>query len=623
MPDSGTLRGATKGDHVKPTSTNSPEHTPTTERDLPSPETRATGTPDADGIAPTRAHQVLLQRKMRQRALQRRAGAGGAESGDLHAIAQSGVAGGGGALPHADRIQASFGRHDVGHIQSHVGGPAEKAAGGIGAQAYATGDHVAFASAPDLHTAAHEAAHVIQQQGGVQLSGGVGEEGDAHEQHADAVADAVVSGRSAEALLDAHAGSGGSLQRSTAGVQRSIGNGQPAGTHIVDRLSKQKGVILRFVAKQGYEVRWADGSESTVKANDAMFDVAPAPPVHAPPPSTTPPSTTPPTTHGAPPSTTPPATTPPATHAAPPSTTPPATTPPATHGSGPSRSVSSSHAPPVVSAPPVVTPAPKTADELWTECADASKRSAAVSALKALPGMVAANIDQILAHDNGQTTRKIGAPSLEDGYGASAHAHIGSRHVLDGKPDIKDKSDLALRVLRHKPSACPGKAGAFAGNADATSGMQAAWDAKGWPYWRDKIARNDVGSLELDVAGPTPKGEILAGSKVTQKELPPYIDPAGQGGRPLYPNEPGFLAHMLPYKTGKAGEHEHITAAVPDKKNKKGDVVKAGSPEVRKKIVVDEKNPLTTDVGVSGVHLRVVASPTTAGGWFIHSAWPY
>jgi hypothetical protein len=91
----------------------------------------------------------------------------------------------------------------------------------MGAEAYATGDHVAFAGAPSLHTAAHEAAHVVQQRGGVQLKGGVGETGDAYEQHADQVADAVVAGRSAEDLLDAVGGRGtgggpGRVQRQAA-----------------------------------------------------------------------------------------------------------------------------------------------------------------------------------------------------------------------------------------------------------------------------------------------------------------------------------------------------------------------------------------------------------------------
>jgi LysM repeat protein len=80
---------------------------------------------------------------------------------------------------------------------------------------------VAFAGAPSLHTAAHEAAHVVQQRGGVQLLGGVGAAGDEHEQHANAVADAVVTGGSAEGLLDAYApGGGGGPGAPSAGVQR-------------------------------------------------------------------------------------------------------------------------------------------------------------------------------------------------------------------------------------------------------------------------------------------------------------------------------------------------------------------------------------------------------------------
>jgi hypothetical protein len=69
------------------------------------------------------------------------------------------------------------------------------------AKAYATGNHVAFAAAPDLRLAAHEAAHAVQQREGVQLSGGIGRAGDEYERHADAVADQVVRGESAAALL--------------------------------------------------------------------------------------------------------------------------------------------------------------------------------------------------------------------------------------------------------------------------------------------------------------------------------------------------------------------------------------------------------------------------------------
>ena len=117
-------------------------------------------------------------------------------------------------MPYAAQIQAAFGSHDVSGIQAYQGGDAAAASKDIGARAYATGDKVAFGESPDLHTAAHEAAHVVQQRAGVSLKGGVGQSGDTYEQHADAVADLVVQGKSAEGLLDQYAGG-----TSSAGVQ--------------------------------------------------------------------------------------------------------------------------------------------------------------------------------------------------------------------------------------------------------------------------------------------------------------------------------------------------------------------------------------------------------------------
>jgi len=146
--------------------------------------------------------------------------AGGTDSHAVQKAAAQGVASGGGPLLHGDTIQRLFGRHDISGVEAHVGGAAATASRTIGAEAYATGHHVAFASSPSLHTAAHEAAHVVQQRSGVQLKGGVGESGDAHEQHANAVADAVVQGKSAEALLDRYAGGSTSGPVTAAGVQR-------------------------------------------------------------------------------------------------------------------------------------------------------------------------------------------------------------------------------------------------------------------------------------------------------------------------------------------------------------------------------------------------------------------
>lgn len=123
--------------------------------------------------------------------------------------ALAGFSGSAGRLPHLDLIQRSFGHHEVGDVHAHMGGPAAASASTLGATAYAAGNHVAFAEAPSLHTAAHEAAHVIQQRAGAATAQNAGRAGDPFERHADRVADMVVAGQSAEAALDEMASSGG------------------------------------------------------------------------------------------------------------------------------------------------------------------------------------------------------------------------------------------------------------------------------------------------------------------------------------------------------------------------------------------------------------------------------
>lgn len=146
--------------------------------------------------------------------------ASGASDVAVHEAARHGTSGSGGALPHAAAIQRSFGSYDVSGIRSHTDEAAARGTAAMGANAFASGNDVAFApGATDLHTAAHEAAHVVQQRAGVQLSGGVGAEGDAYERHADAVADKVVAGQSAEALLAA--GPGGAAAAPGGAVQHS------------------------------------------------------------------------------------------------------------------------------------------------------------------------------------------------------------------------------------------------------------------------------------------------------------------------------------------------------------------------------------------------------------------
>jgi hypothetical protein len=153
---------------------------------------------------PTAGKQTRVQSELGS-VVQRRAAAAAPPAtppADVHAAAASGVAGAGETLPHLDAIQRAFGHHDVSNVRARVGGAASDAGAAIGAEAYTVGETIAFARTPDLRLAAHEAAHVVQQRGGVSVAGGVGEAGDGYERHADEVADAVVAGRSAEALLD-------------------------------------------------------------------------------------------------------------------------------------------------------------------------------------------------------------------------------------------------------------------------------------------------------------------------------------------------------------------------------------------------------------------------------------
>lgn len=111
-------------------------------------------------------------------------------------------------LPFLNSIQRSFGRHDVSRVRAHIGGLAAAETRRIGAEALTYGADISFARAPSLHTAAHEAAHVIQQRSGVQIAGSLGARGDAYERQADQVADRVATGQSSETLFDAQPGAG-------------------------------------------------------------------------------------------------------------------------------------------------------------------------------------------------------------------------------------------------------------------------------------------------------------------------------------------------------------------------------------------------------------------------------
>jgi outer membrane protein OmpA-like peptidoglycan-associated protein len=199
--------------------------------------------------------------------------------GDPHEVAAAGLAGGsGGALPHGDRIQKLFGRHDVGGVQAHVGGAAAQASDALGAEAYAMNGQVAFRDQPSLHTAAHEAAHVVQQRNGLSLPGGMGQEGDAHEKQADAVADRVVAGESAEPLLDEMSGDGGGggLQGRTASGQsfgQSLGAARAQSFVHGLQLKRDGGQALgqvRAQAASGLQLRRSSGPSLQLKSANGV-----------------------------------------------------------------------------------------------------------------------------------------------------------------------------------------------------------------------------------------------------------------------------------------------------------------------------------------------------------------
>jgi hypothetical protein len=119
----------------------------------------------------------------------------------IQQVAATGFRGSAASLPYLNQIQQSFGV-DLSGVQAYVGGDAAAACQRMGAQAYASGNQIAFKEQPSLELVAHEAAHVVQQASGkVQLAGGVGQVGDEYENHADAVAAKVVAGQRVEGLL--------------------------------------------------------------------------------------------------------------------------------------------------------------------------------------------------------------------------------------------------------------------------------------------------------------------------------------------------------------------------------------------------------------------------------------
>jgi len=197
-------------------------------------------------------------------------GAGGGPTGaDVQRLADAGVRGATASLPHLNRISQAFGPgHDLSGVRARVGGTGAAATQAMGAHAYATrGDRVAFAAAPGLRVAAHEAAHLVQQKGGLSLPGGVGKVGDAHERHADAVADRVVRGQSARDLLQRYAGPQAKTAPAQAQTQTHAASGR-AGVQMWKALVKAP-----WMAAGAWDSNMAGGKVSYMKARNLSLNL--------------------------------------------------------------------------------------------------------------------------------------------------------------------------------------------------------------------------------------------------------------------------------------------------------------------------------------------------------------
>lgn len=116
---------------------------------------------------------------------------------------ERGVSGVSTELPFMEHLAPSFGPFaaPLSVARSFVDESARVANERLDSSAFTIGDRVAFRGPPDLHTTAHEATHIVQQRSGLLLPDGVGTPGDPYERQADAVADRVARGYSAEPIL--------------------------------------------------------------------------------------------------------------------------------------------------------------------------------------------------------------------------------------------------------------------------------------------------------------------------------------------------------------------------------------------------------------------------------------
>ncbi len=203
---------------------------------------------------------------------------GSADPGEgIHSIAAQGLAGPGGPIPHQEKIQASFGSFDISGAEAHQGGAAQEANEQMGARGYATEGAIVLKDG-DLHTTAHELTHHLHQRQGVQLKGQRGEPGDRYEHHADAVADAVVAGRSAEPLLSgfglspaAGGGASGALQMDL--IDSAIELGQSVVETVTDLGERAYDAVTEWIDLMGAKTELLAKISDTTWVRESVSDV--------------------------------------------------------------------------------------------------------------------------------------------------------------------------------------------------------------------------------------------------------------------------------------------------------------------------------------------------------------
>jgi hypothetical protein len=197
-------------------------------------------------------------------------------------------------------------------------------------------------------------------------------------------------------------------------------------------------------------------------------------------------------------------------------------------------------------------------------------------------------IQAILAHNRGQTPRPFRSVVDEDAHPA---AHTTDRHVF-GMGRVHDIEKLALRACRHKPTACPGQAGAFDSLGSANASVAKVIRDHVNDNWEDvrQLIISGQGQLDLrsSLAGrgtALRKKDAPVNEKYPVTAIPKAYHEMGNGKRPLYP--------------GDRRVTEHVSADE-----------------------VETDNPMSEYVEVTEAYVRFVPDPGSPGGWYVNSAWP-